>query len=159
VAQASFADRWAQKERELARDFSTTMVERGGHVLPEEAAPFLTFGEFASQPRIWEVFGIPEQWPQAERSRLDAWRMIGSDSAGDPICIEETTGAVWVLNHENRFRTRVFFNSSVPQLAECLLAYMGEKDPERFRAAVAAIDSPALVEDGYWIMAAGWIEQ
>jgi hypothetical protein len=76
--------------------------------------------------------------------------MIGSDGAGNPICVEKGTGAVVLLDHEDWFRTRQFINSSVRQLAECLLAYMGEQDPDRFRAAIKAIDSAAIAEGTFW---------
>ena len=76
--------------------------------------------------------------------------MIGSDGAGNPICVEQGTGAVVLLDHEDRFLTRQFVNSGVSQLAECLLAYMGERDPERFRGVVRAIDPAALAERSFW---------
>jgi hypothetical protein len=59
-----------------------------------------------------------------------------------------------MLDHEDRFHTRQFVNSSVGQLAECLLTYMGEREPERFRAAVALIDPAALTEQSFWWHAA-----
>jgi hypothetical protein len=124
------------------------MVECGPDALPAEAAPCLTF-ERASRP-VWEVFGVPSQWSETERERLAPYRVIGSDGAGNPICVERGTGAVVLLDHEDWFRTRQFMNSSVRQLAECLLAYMGETDQERFRAAVWAIDLPAMDEGAFW---------
>ena len=76
--------------------------------------------------------------------------MIGSDGAGNPICLESTTGAVVLLDHEDWFRTRQFVNSNVHQLAECLLAYMGEHDPDRFRSALRRVDPAALAEKSFW---------
>jgi hypothetical protein len=55
-----------------------------------------------------------------------------------------------LLDHEDRFRTRQFVNSGVGQLAECLLAYMGEQDPEQFRASVRGIDPSAMAERSFW---------
>ncbi len=161
MAEASFSERWAQKERDLGYDaaFAREMVEYDGQVLPAEAAPFLTFDRFAKQPRIWEVFSPGGQWPQAAKERLAAYRMIGSDGEGSPICIDETTGAVWWLDHEVAFTRTMFVNSSVQQLGECLLAYMGEKDKDRFRSAVQAIDPPALAVGTFWAMAVEWIDQ
>jgi len=86
----------------------------------------------------------------AERDRVAPYRTIGSDGAGNPLCVEHLTGAVVMLDHEDRFRTRQFINSSVRQLAECLLAYMGEREPERFRAAAHAIDPAAIDERSFW---------
>jgi hypothetical protein len=80
--------------------------------------------------------------------------MIGADGAGNPICLEQSTGTVVLLDHEDHFRTRQFVNSSVRQLAECLLAFMGEQEPERFRSAVRAIDPAALAEQSFWSCAA-----
>ncbi len=51
------------------------------------------------------------------------YRILGSDGSGNPICIdEEHRSSVVVLEHDGGFRVQ-FMNSSVPQLAECLLAY------------------------------------
>lgn len=47
-------------------------------------------------------------------------------------------------------RLRQYVNSSVSQLAECLLAYMGEEDAEQFRSAMQTIDPPALAEGSFW---------
>jgi len=152
----SFEERWKRKwtacgfDDSALYDIHIELIPCGSDVLPNEAAPFLTFG-CASNPRqIWEVFGIPSQWSEAERQRLSPYRMIGSDSAGNPICVVQDTGEVVLLDHEDRFRTLQFVNSSVGQLAECLLAYMGEKQPDPFRSALQTIDRAALVEGTFW---------
>ena len=146
-----FADRWNRKWAECGfEDIGTEMVACGSDVLPDSAAPFLSFDRAAWPAPIWEVFGIPSQWSQAERERLAPYRMIGSDGAGNPICVEQGTRAVVLLDHEDRFRTWQFVNSSVSQLAECLLAYMGEREPEQFHAAVRAIDPVALADRSFW---------
>jgi hypothetical protein len=97
----------------------TKMVACGEHVLPEEAAPGLSFEEAARLLPIYEVYGDPD-WSEADIERLAGYRMIGSDGAGNPICIVQGTGAVVLLDHEDWFRTRQFVNSSVRQLAECV---------------------------------------
>src|SRR4029453_11444239 len=89
-------------------------------------------------------------WSANDQARLAPYRVLGTDGAGNPICIEEDSGAIWLLDHEDRFRTRQFVNSGIPQLAECLLARMGEKDAERFRDAVFANDPLALTEGSFW---------
>jgi hypothetical protein len=43
-----------------------------------------------------------------------------------------------------------FVNSSIRQLGDCLLAYLGEQDAERFRAVVGEIDPAALAERSFW---------
>jgi hypothetical protein len=152
----AFAERWRRKQKASGFDaVRTKMVACGPAQLPTEAAPCLTFDRAARPAPLWEVFGSPAQWPAAHRERLAAYRMIGSDGAGNPLCVEEGTGAVCVLDHEDRFRTRVFVNTGVGQLAECLLAYMGETDPDRFRTAVRSLDAPAMAERSFWWHEAG----
>ena len=147
----SFTDRWNRKWAACGfEDIGTEMVACGTDVLPDAAAPSLSFDRAARPVPIWQVFGIPSHWSAAERERLAPYRMIGSDGAGNPICVESGTGSVVLLDHEDRFRTRQFVNSSTRLLAECLLAYVGEREPERFRAAVRAIDSAALAERSFW---------
>lgn len=147
----SFAERWKRKWSACGfDDIGTEFVACGTYVLPTEAAPFLSFDRAARPAPIWEVFGIPSQWPAVERERLAPYRMIGSDGAGNPICVEEGSGVVVLLDHENRFRTRQFVNSGVGQFAECLLAYMGEREVGRFRNAVLAIDPLALADQSFW---------
>lgn len=148
----SYAERWRSKERELGfSDAGIELVACGEWVLPNSAAPCVDFDKnLAVRPRpIWEVFGIPEHWSAEERERLAPYRVIGFDGVGNPICVE-AGGVVSMLDHEDWFRTRQFVNSGVGQLAECLLAYFGERDPERFRAAVKTIDPPALAEGAFW---------
>ena len=146
-----FAERWNRKWSACGfEDIGTEMVVCGSDVLPDSAAPCLSFDRAARPAPIWEVFGIPSQWSQAERERLAPYRMIGSDGAGNPLCVEQGIGSVALLDHEDRFRTRQFMNSSVRQLAECMLAYMGERDPEQFRAAVRSIDAAALADQSFW---------
>ena len=76
--------------------------------------------------------------------------MIGSDGAGNPICVEQTTEAVVLIDHEDWFHTRQFVNSSVRKFAECLLLYMGEQQAEQFRSAVHDIDPTATAEGTFW---------
>lgn len=147
----SFADRWNLKWAACGfEDIGTELVPCGDAVVPDAAAPFLSFGRADRPAPIWDVFGVPDRWPPAERERLAAFRVIGYDGAGNPLCIEQPGGAVVLLDHEDRFRTRQFVNGSVGQLAECLLAFMGEQDMDRFRAAVQTIDPPALAERSFW---------
>jgi SUKH-4 immunity protein len=155
----SFAERWAQKERECGFEaIASTMIPCGADVLPNSAAPFLTFKEAARPVRIWDVFASPSDWSSADRERLAPYRMIGSDGAGNPICVEQDSGAVILLDHEDWFRTREFVNSSVRQLAKCLLAYLGEREAQRFRAAVEVIDPTALVDGAFWSHEAAYLD-
>jgi hypothetical protein len=155
----SFAERWNRKERECGfGEIACKMVACGKDVLPESAAPCLTFQEAVQPLPIWNVFALPADWSHADRERLVPYRMIGSDAAGNPICVEQNGGAVVILDHEVAFRTSQFVNSSIHQLAECLLAYMGEQQPERFRQAVRGIDPAALAEGSFWWNEASGLE-
>jgi hypothetical protein len=147
----SFAERWARKERECGfESCPAKMITCGLGLLPDSAAPFVTFDRAARPVPIWEVFGATADWSPADRERLARYRMIGADGAGNPICLEQATGQVVLLDHEDRFRTVQFVNSGIRQLAECLLAFMGEQDPDRLRKAIAQIDPAALGERGFW---------
>ncbi len=82
--------------------------------LPDSAAPCLSFNPDRLPP-------LPAEYPVAQEFRR--YRILGSDGSGNPICIdEELRSSVVVLEHDGGFRVQ-FMNSSVPQLAECLLAY------------------------------------
>ena len=154
----SFEDRWNERRRRCGSgDDPEEMVRCGTVLLPREAAPCLTFDEAARPRLIWSVFGRPGDWSAADRARLAPFRMIGSDGAGNPICVEVESGAVWLLDHEDRFRTRQFVNSGVRQLAECLLAYFGEDKPTRFRRAAREVDPAALSAGAFWWDAANMI--
>jgi hypothetical protein len=130
--------------------------------LPDSAAPFLSFGtEYEINiPTLTELWGI------ADGSQ---YRIIGSNGSGDPVAIDTaTSGHVVYLNHDNNFQ-RVFINSSIMQLACCLLAckrlikeaqvvngpeaYLDGNVPAdvraRFISTIESSDPPAIV-DGMW---------
>jgi hypothetical protein len=85
--------------------------------LPKAAAPFLGFEVQESGP----LPTVAEQWNQPKG--LAAYRVIGSDGAGNPIALDENNhGEVVLLDHENKF-ARALINRSIRQFAESLLAY------------------------------------
>src|SRR5262249_13846767 len=100
-------------------------------------------------PQVWEVFA-PGQWKNRQKDHLLQYRILGLDGAGNPICVQEVTGEVWLLDHEGWFHSGQFINSSIAQLAECLLAYMGESDADSFSNAVQRLDPRALREGNFW---------
>ena len=146
-----FIDRWRRKERESGRErIAAKMIQHGSDSLPDSAAPGVSFEQFAKPLPIWEVFGVPSDWSATDRERLAEYRMIGSDGAGNPICLAGDLGAVVLLDHEDGFRTRQFVNSSAAQLGECLLARMGASDAALLQAAIQVIDPAALAEGSFW---------
>ena len=92
--------------------------------LPSGCAPFLSFDPLARGLRsINEVFFIPGELKEQEVKRLSVYKIIGHDGAGNPICLDMSNlGQVVLPDHENFFRSEMFVNTSIPQLAECLLA-------------------------------------
>lgn len=157
---ASFKDRWAAKERTLGFEgLGTHFVACGESVLPSEAAPCLTFDDAESMPALWDVFGPTDAWLAEDKKRLANYRMIGSDGAGNPICVDSASGEIRLLDHEGHFRTTQFVNSGIAQLAECLLSYMGEKDASAFRAAIRKLDPQADQEGSFWVHEAAGIGQ
>ncbi len=143
-----------------SRDF---LVNTG---LPVSAAPYLDF-DLNSRRAFLPVHLV---WEHCLGSEYGHFRIIGNTGWGDPICIDETCPSrIIYLNHDDEFKM-VFVNSSVPQLAHCLLIYRefvqkvrqagGEdaflkgsfpKEPwewvcEQFRQ----VDDPALDEGAFW---------
>jgi hypothetical protein len=152
----SFEGRWRRRERECGLDkFGPTEFLRAGKVvLPLSAAPFLSFDEAQELPYVHEVYGRSSDYATADRRRLANYWMIGSDGSGNPMCISVRTGAIWLLDHEDHFRTRQFVNSSVALLAECLLTCLGENDPNRLLTAIKKLDPPAARKGTFWDEAA-----
>ena len=130
----------------LAEGARRFLVEAG---LPESCAPFVGFKDVGrGLPRISDVYS-PGRWTAEDTGRVAHFRMIGGDGAGNPLCVDVRDGRVVLVDHEDRFRTTQFMNSSVEHLAECLLAYHTTPQTHR-RAALHGID-PAAVEDGaFW---------
>jgi len=155
----SFGERWIRKERQSGvESVRSELVSCAGSILPKSAAPFLSFRNSAQPRPIWEVFGIAADWSATDRARLAPYLVIGFDGADNPLCLEKDSGEVWLLDHERGFNGLEFVNHSVSQLAECLLAYSGEDDSQRFRRAVQGIDSGALVPTAFWWHAAQELE-
>jgi hypothetical protein len=149
--ESNFELRWHKKEHGLGFQCAQTkFIARGPWLLPRDTAPCLTFDMVQEMPAVWEVFGPAAHWSSSDRLRLSGYRVLGSDGAGNPICVESDSGLVWLLDHEDHFKTRQFVNTSVPLLAECLLAYLGETSQARFQAAVSAIDPKAIGHKSFW---------
>ena len=89
------------------------LIEAG---LPESASPFLEF----EVPNGEDIPTVSKKWEIDKEYSI--YKCIGSNGSGDPICINETSGNIVYLNHDDDFK-EVFINSSIPQLAESLLAF------------------------------------
>ena len=96
-------------------DESKTFLTTCG--LPESAAPFLDF----RVPDHGGLQTVAELWQLAPE--YNRYSVVGSNGSGDPLCIDESCdGQIIYLNHDYNFH-RILINSSVPQLAESLLAF------------------------------------
>ena len=86
--------------------------------LPGSCAPFLFFDdcETPTIPTPNQVFSI-------DIEELNDYLWIGSNGYGDPVCIDlNNNNEIVYLNHDNDSE-RVFINSSVETLSECLIIY------------------------------------
>jgi len=136
----------------LPKETISFLVEAG---LPRSCAPFVGFEELASGlRRIWEVYS-PGQWKDTTKEILAPFVVIGMDGSGSPICLTEPDGRVVIpdhelFNHPKRCRRdAVFMNTSVPQLAECLLAAACAPLEERLDT-IRSIDRPAAEMGAFW---------
>jgi len=72
----------------LSEDTKRFLKEAG---LPASCSPFLSFDDVKRLPRLWEIFS-PGQWEQKLKDRVAPYIMIGSDDAGNAICLDESSG-------------------------------------------------------------------
>ncbi|WP_265595042.1 SUKH-4 family immunity protein [Haloferula sp. BvORR071] len=95
------------------------LVEAG---LPGSCAPFLSFEAVARGPSsLVQLYGAHQFSPE-DQSRLASFCVIGSDGAGNPLCLDSARdGEIVMLDHEDQFRSRTFVASSVATLAHALL--------------------------------------
>ncbi|MBB4636886.1 SUKH-4 family immunity protein [Longimicrobium terrae] len=82
--------------------------------LPEDAAPFLSFGPPPEDARtLPEMWGLPAEYAK--------YTVIGGNGSGDPIVVMPD-GAVACLNHDDGM-AEMYINRNVPVLAETLLRF------------------------------------
>jgi hypothetical protein len=100
-------------------DAARFLVEAG---LPRSCAPFLSFEAVGRGPLpLAQHYGV-HQFKPPDLSRLSSLHVIGSDGAGNPLCLDSARGGeIVMLDHEDGFHTRIFVASSVFALAEALL--------------------------------------
>ena len=90
--------------------------------LPRSCAPFLSFEAVARGPLALVQYYGAHQFRATDSSRLASYYVLGSDGAGNPLCLDSArNGEIVMLDHEDRFETRTFVASSVATLAEALL--------------------------------------
>lgn len=84
-----------------------------------------------------------------ETDFLKRYHTLGSDGAGNPMCIDiEESGRIFMVDHDDAFRSRRLVASSVPQLAEALLL-IHTQTREHFRRLFEAIDPDACGDDSF----------
>ena len=109
--------------------------------LPEDAAPFLSFGLDAKSALM-----PLDEFPDSV--------MIGHNGCGDAICVDQADGgAVVYYNHDNHMQ-RVVMNSSLAAFAASLCAYssfMRSKNADAFRSEISATDLAASVAGSFWL--------
>jgi hypothetical protein len=90
--------------------------------LPGSCSPFLSFEAVGRGPLpLLQYYGA-HQFRSSDSSRLASFYVLGSDSAGNPLCLDTACdGEIVMLDHEDRFQTRTFVASSVASLAQALL--------------------------------------
>ena len=129
ISAQQFKERWQDRELDRLVPFPSASLEDvrvTGEVkaflteagLPDDAAPFLSFGppKKGAIPRASETL-----WHLTPD--FACYRVIGPNGAGDPVCIDESAGGrVVYLNHDNYFEP-ILVASSVFALAECLLVF------------------------------------
>lgn len=100
-------------------DSARFLVEAG---LPRSCAPFLSFAAVGRGPLpIVQHYGI-HQFAPPDLLRLSSLYVIGSDGAGNPLCLDTAHGGeIVMLDHEDGFHARTFVASSVFTLAQALL--------------------------------------
>jgi hypothetical protein len=141
-------------------DFDKQFLYLSG--LPFGCAPFINFGDFKNTilERLIDVYNLDDSF--------NGLYIIGSDGSGDPICVQDKTGEIVILNHDNDF-DETFMSSSLRQMAEfiCLVREGYSKITEKYgidaawnegeamdlksiyREKLRAID-PEAIEDGFW---------
>ncbi len=123
--------------------------------------------------RIDEVYDVAYPWPEAARREVEPYLIVGHTQGGAPVCLDllenERLVIAWYMNFGIEGET--FINSGVAQFAESVLIfhtllvdyftkfgwdaelYEG-KIPlewiERARAAIGAIDPPAVTLGACW---------
>ena len=152
---STFVERW---NRAQGREDKFFKLAPGTYDGPAEVVEWLTtvgmpssavYFSFDDLPtdglsRVTDLFGQPDDWADADRQRLDRYRLIGVDGGGNPLCLDLHTGGLIQLDHESQFEPySAYVNSSVSQLAEALLIHAEASAEYQARSEAAATPEEA----------------
>jgi hypothetical protein len=117
--------------------------------LPSSCAPFLGFSEIGrglkTLVEVWRLDGVVG----IDTEELRRYIVLGSDGAGNPLCLDSKDhGKIFMVDHDDAFRSRSLMASSVPQLAEALLL-IHTLPHEDFGRNFMLIDPNAAGVDGF----------
>ena len=105
--------------------------------MPRSAAPFLSF----------------RHHPETDYDYLpDGYYPIGSDGAGNAICVDSGSGNVILLDHDFKMQ-RIFLNSTLLKFAECLCLYTEHLTIEKMEKcfdAMRAADAELVAQGDWW---------
>ncbi|RYF26321.1 MAG: hypothetical protein EOO42_01770 [Flavobacteriales bacterium] len=137
--------------------------------LPNSAAPFLSFVK-GSGNEYDCVSLLTKQYDFLEEE-FDKYVYIGSCSDGNPIVINTAEGdRIEELDHEDYFSPYNVFNTSINELAECLLCYRNfvarvirenggdaviesnftDEQIETLKQQLVAADSTSMADGSFW---------
>lgn len=91
---------------------------------PEDAAPFLSFGLRSFDWKFYNMNTFHHYSHHDLGTAGSQYWIFGSDSGGNPICLNSgNQDAVVLLNHERGFKPIEIINRNVIELAHCLLEF------------------------------------
>lgn len=169
-----FAARWQQMEEQNEVSFLSKWVR-----LPEGDFPFLRPDELAflrqaglpseapyfsfkevekAMPRVDQVYGPDDEqlWTKIGRETVAAFRMLGSNSGGDPLVLDINSHEIWQLDHEGYFAPYNLVNTSLLQFAESLFLFQqaefqeAEVDVDELLKQLRALDPRAAQKGAFW---------
>jgi len=118
------SDTWCEfEENEVASLPVSSITKNWLRVgFAESAAPFLDFGIANYDGKFYSIAGYYEGF-ELNSNTEHSW-ILGSDGAGNPICIDSAKNdRIVLLDHELDFEIQSILNSNVAELALCLLEY------------------------------------
>lgn len=121
--------------------------------IPEDAVSY-TLDLFPPLKRVYEIFA-PEEWDDSDKLAVENYYVLGEDGGGNPVCIHEVDGDIWLLDHEDFFQSRKFINSSLRQFLEfsllSLRVWVGEMNSSDLLEPMKATDLKAMSPEHTWL--------